>query len=563
MTNRTLLAAVPILVFLLACCASVSAAEPPDSSLQEALRKRLENPPLIPAVGAALHAGAALPDFYQRRLYRPAWIQGEKPAPAAAELLSALAEAQNEGLDPDHYHRQAIQALLTELSDEKPSVERLGDLDLLLTDAFLVLATHYRHGRINPETIDPEWHARRRGGDPGEDLDQALIESVRRTLQNMLPAQPEYAGLKQQLLTYRSLAAAGGWAPIPAGGLLRAGDSGSRVAALRSRLLLTGDLMLHTGGDFFDAEVSAALRRFQHRHGLTADGVLGPATLAALNVPVEARLHQIEVNLERWRWLPADLGDRHVLVNIADFHLYAVEKGETVLDMRVVVGRPYRQTPVFSDRIRYIVFNPYWEVPEQITVKDILPRIVKDPAHLGRLQMKLLQGWGNNVREIDPALVNWSALGTKRFPYRLRQDPGPNNPLGRIKFMFPNAHDIYLHDTPARQLFARDRRSLSSGCIRLEKPLELAEYLLRGSRIGSRSALEQRLAEHKESSASLPQPVPVHILYRTAWVDRQGALHFRPDIYGRDHVLRQALDLTPDGGMRRTATAKSTMPPGS
>jgi L,D-transpeptidase YcbB len=269
---------------------------------------------------------------------------------------------------------------------------------------------------------------------------------------------------------------------------------------------------------------------------------VGRDTLAALNVPTVERVRQLEVNLERWRWLPAELGRRYVLVNIASYQLSVVEENETVLDMRVVVGRPYRRTPVFSDRIRYLVLNPDWQVPDVIARKDIVPQLRKDPAYIERMRFAVLKGWGAQTQEIQPASINWRRINAERFPYRLRQAPGPNNALGRIRFMFPNSHNIYLHDSPARELFRKDSRSFSSGCIRVEKPLELAAYLLRGTSLGNLSELQAELAAGQTRTVPLPEAVPVHLLYWTAWMDGEGVLHFRPDIYGRDLTLRQALE---------------------
>jgi murein L,D-transpeptidase YcbB/YkuD len=314
-----------------------------------------------------------------------------------------------------------------------------------------------------------------------------------------------------------------------------------RVAALAARLVASGELDMHDG-DVFDAPLADAVRRYQTRHGLTADAVVGQATLASLNAPIQARIDRLIVNLERWRWLPETLGERYIIVNIAGFKLDLVEDGEAALSMRVVVGTPFRRTPVFSERISYLVLNPSWHVPHRIAITDKLPLIKANPDYLAQQNYALLQGWGADERVIDPATVDWPAVTRNDFPYRLRQAPGPFNALGRVKFMFPNKFSVYLHDTPARELFGRDARAFSSGCIRLERPLDLAETLLAAEPGWSRTAIDAALATGREQTVRLGRPVPVHLLYWTAWVDpADGTLNFRDDIYGRDTRVLAAL----------------------
>jgi murein L,D-transpeptidase YcbB/YkuD len=251
------------------------------------------------------------------------------------------------------------------------------------------------------------------------------------------------------------------------------------------------------------------------------------------------------VNLERLRWLPDNLGRRHVLVNIAAAELQLVENGEETLSMRVVTGRPYRQTPVFSGEISYLVFNPYWHVPHSIATRDQLPEIQKDRSYLDRLQLKVFQGWGTNAQPIDPSTIDWASLSQNRFPYRIRQEPGPHNALGRVKFMFPNPHSVYLHDTPSRGLFAKAERTFSSGCIRLERPIELAEHLLSDHAQWSPQRIQSVLKNPSaEQSVSLRTRVPVHLQYWTAWADADGTIHFRNDAYQRDGAVLKALNAT-------------------
>lgn len=514
-------------------------------SVEARLRTRLEHLPRpveLVVQGERIHAGQALPEYYERVVYRPAWVAPTGPLPRAERLVEAIRRVDREGLSPDDYHLRAVEPLLKQTS-VGPEAGALTDLELLLSDAFLVLAAHFVSGRVDPVTLDPEWIA------VGSDIDllAALSRAANgstpeRELEALLPAHPGYRSLRQSLDRYRALAAAGSWPIVEEGPVIRPGTSDPRIAAIRRRLAATDPSADASGAQtLYDAALEVAVKGFQTRHGLAPDGVIGSKTLAALNVPVEERVRQIELNLERWRWLPRDLGRRYVVVNIAGFDLEAVEDGATSLEMRVAVGRFYRRTPVFSDTIRYLVFNPYWEVPPRLAVQDKLPEIRQDPSYLERQGFLVLEGWGENERRVDPGEVDWSGLGDGNFPYRLRQTPGPLNALGRVKFMFPNRFNVYLHDTPNREIFVSPERDVSSGCIRVEKPLELAEWLLAGSGRWDRGAIDRVVATGGETTVPLERPTPVHMLYWTAWTDGHGVVQFRRDLYDRDTSLGEAL----------------------
>lgn len=343
--------------------------------------------------------------------------------------------------------------------------------------------------------------------------------------------------LEKSLAQYRQLAAQGGWPQVPLGPTLREGDQNERIPILKKRLVASGDLAAWASqGDFFDEFLDEAVLRFQTRHGLTVDGLVGPKTLRELNVPISERILQLGASLERCQPLPPLLERRHILVNIADFTLKLYEDGKLVLAMPVIVGRAYRQTPVFNGRISSLILNPSWNVPHSIATKDLLPKIKKDPDYLRQMHLRVTRDWTLNT-EIDPATIKWARLSRAYFPYRLRQDPGPDNALGRVKFPFPNPYDVYLHDTPARELFDKDARTFSSGCIRLAKPLELAVYLLQGTPLGSMEALIEEIAnEEPQQKVIIPSPIAVHIVYLTAWVDPDGTVQFRPDVYKRNPV---------------------------
>jgi murein L,D-transpeptidase YcbB/YkuD len=522
-----------IVIFILLSSQGTFAA---DDEVAASLRRLSD----VRTVGAEkLHQSRMLARFYRERQFQPAWSADRQLLPPVAELLAALPAAAGEGLDPRHYHLST----LTELSQRiriAPTPQVVAELDLLLSDAFMTLAVHYLNGRIAPGQVDDDWHIPREEADPLRMLNQALASGrIHDSLQALLPADPAYAALRNAWQDLQLLAAVGGWPRLTFKPPLRPGASGPEVVALRQRLIVSGDLpATEESGETFDAGLEAAVWRFQTRHGLAADRVVGPQTLAALNVPAAERARQLAVNLERRRWLPRVLGERHLRVNLPAFQLELLEKGEKVLDMRVIVGRLVRQTPAFVGRMTYLVLNPYWEVPPNLAVADLLPKIQADPDYLVENGIKVFTFSGI---QRNPAAIDWQQLGRGNFPYHLRQDPGPKNALGRIKFMFPNRHNIYLHDTPTPKLFEREQRTFSSGCIRVEKPLELAQRLLRGTPLASPAVLEVALAKTVSEVVSLPISVPVYLLYLTAWVEADGTLNFRPDLYKRDLRLAAAL----------------------
>lgn len=517
-----------------------------ETPLEARLRNRIEAGVLtdsLEVMDERIHARATMRELYPERGYQPIWVDenGLLPRGVVFETWLATVPALH-GLRPQDYHLSIIDEL-----DRSDRIGAMVDLELAATDAFLMVGSHFLAGRLNPETLDPEWVADRRHRPLAPLLERASrSDDPGVVLEELLPRDPAYEALVQRLADLRHLRDAGGWDAVEPGPTLREGDDGNRVTALARRLAATQDLEDAASHETFDADVVRGVRNFQSRHGLAADGVVGQATLGALNVPVQARIDQIIVNLERWRWLPEDLGDFYVLVNIAGFRLDVIENRRSVLDMRVVVGQPYRRTPVFSSRIAYLVLNPYWEVPPSIAERDKLPLIRANPRYLTDQGFELLRGWGEQQRTVDPATVDWAGVSARNFPYRLRQRPGMYNALGRIKFMFPNKFSVYLHDTPSRELFSRDARAFSSGCIRLAAPLDLAELLLSDQPAWSRGAIDAAVASGREQTVRLSRQVPVHLLYWTAWIDNDdGKLRFRDDVYGRDDPVLRELRETP------------------
>jgi murein L,D-transpeptidase YcbB/YkuD len=354
-----------------------------------------------------------------------------------------------------------------------------------------------------------------------------------------VPTSRRYVQLQAALKRYRALAAKGGWKKVSAGPTLKPGMKDPRIVEVRNRLRVTGDLT-KTSPDptEFDDVLKAAIKRFQDRHGLTEDGAVGRNTLAAMNIPVERRIRQIEINMERRRWMPDDLGQKYVWVNIADFYLKVVQRTETIYTARIVVGKTYTRTPIFSSTMKYILINPRWNVPYSIASKEMLPKIKKDPGYLSRNRYELL---GPNGKPLDPHSVDWADVSRRNFRYFIRQQAGPGNALGRMAFMFPNKFNVFIHDTNARHLFGRTVRAFSHGCMRLEHPARLAVLLLRGKQGWTMDRLQRVIATEKPASIYLPKPLPVHVTYITAWADRDGTVNFRRDIYKRDAALIKAL----------------------
>ncbi len=491
---------------------------------------------------------AAIRTLYVRRQYRAVWSDERGPTRLADDLVGALRRADREGLRSDDYQLADIEAALTALRAPGAAItpDQLAKLDLLLTSAFLDYGSHLLAGRVRPD-LRPAGLARRPSPDMVAALQAALeSEDIAGTLDTLAPRHDGYRRLRDALARYRAVAAEGGWPAIPDGPVLRRGDRSPRVTALRQRLR-EDDTRISRGDDVFDEDVEAALKSFQRRHGLEPDGTVGPATRTALNVPIERRIAQMELNLERSRWLPQDLGRRHILVNIAAFELQVVNGRDVELAMRVVVGHPDNRTPLLTDTIQYLVLNPYWHVPRDIAAGELLPKVRENASYLAQQRLRVFTDSGPDAREVDPATVDWSAVTSSDFPFVLRQDPGAFNSLGRVKFMFPNPFSVYLHDTPARGLFNQAERDLSHGCIRVEQPVELAEYLLRQTGRWNRAALVRALDDTAavDLEVQLPEPMPVHLYYWTAWADEDGTVQFRRDIYGDDAPLLTALRAPP------------------
>lgn len=486
--------------------------------------------------------------FYDKRQYSPAWVTERGLRPQAEELLQAIDGTVAEGLEPSRYQRDRLATLVQEIAelrsyDDPEAQRRLAYADMHLTYTYLTLASHVATGRQQPTTLRIDWYTKPRNVDLDSRLEKALADegNLVESLRTLRPPEEGYKPLVDALNRYREIAKQGGWPMVPEGEM-KQGARGPAVAALRARLRAEGYLSGEQQDQdaVYDQALAGAVAAFQKRHGFDPTGVVDKDTLEDLNVPVEARLQQIQLNLERWRWMPSDLGERYIRVNIPEFKMALVEGGKPTLEMRVVVGKAQQnRTPVFSDKMTYLELNPAWNLPPGIVAEEIVPASGGDPGYLARKNLEVVQGY-DDPQPVDPYSIDMAQLGSNGSPYRLRQRPGPDNPLGQVKFMFPNEHDIYLHDTPADHLFAKEERAFSHGCIRLERPMELANVLLKGSE-WTPEKLQAVLASGEQTTVSLPKPLPVHLLYFTAWVDESGTLQFRRDVYGHDTKLAKAL----------------------
>ncbi|TNF48402.1 MAG: peptidoglycan-binding protein [Deltaproteobacteria bacterium] len=482
--------------------------------------------------------------LYEQREYQPVWFDGWRLSPEARTLLEYLRNAGALGLCGNEYLLTELEGLLRIQADFSRHSLPLAPanralLDLFLSQAFLTYATHMVEGQVDPALAHVDWRARRRKADLLKLLDYATRNHrIGQVLEGLSPPHEGYRLLVETLLRYQELSALGGWPEIPSGPSIRPGGRDERLPLIRALLSKTGDLAdsVVTTTDY-DHETEEALRLFQFRHGLVDDGVVGPKTLAALNVSVEERIRQIELNLERWRWMPKSFGKRHIRVNVADFSLKVVEDDEIVMQMPVIVGTRYRKTPVFSARMTYLEFAPYWTVPPTILREDKLPKIKSNPAYLEEKHFRILSRQEKGVF-VDTEGIDWDTVEAETFPGLLRMEPGPWNPLGSVKFMFPNRFNVYLHDTNETYLFSNNVRSFSSGCIRVERPRELAFYLLENE-LGAERL--QELFEAVTPEQVPIKPLPVHVQYWTAWVSPEGLIHFRRDVYFRDLDLDVAL----------------------
>jgi murein L,D-transpeptidase YcbB/YkuD len=528
-----------VLFVMLTAASPVSADQDPAAGAMKARLDALETAGVLEIGGARITARDILSAVYEKRGFRPMWTDSGR----VQELLALIAAAPADGLDSADY-------FLTELQAQVAKAEASGappdqaDLDILLTESLLRFGYHQLFGKVNPAALDSDINFTRKflgDREPEVAIPEIIASPVplQQQLDDSVHRSPVYRTLQRHLADYRRINDAGGWPRVAAGETLRKGDNDPRVVTLRERLIVTGDLPAgsDTRSPIFDEALEAAVIGFQARHALAADGVVGKQSYEAMNVPVETRIDQLRLSLERLRWVRGDRAERFIAANIAGYRVFFVNDNELIWTSRAMVGKAYRQTPVFRGTLSYLEINPTWTVPPTILKQDVLPAIKRDPAYLQTRNMSVIDRQG---RKVDPATIDWTSL-EGGFPYAIRQEPGPKNALGEIKFIFPNEHAVFLHDTPNRSLFARPERAFSSGCIRVENPFALAELILNDPAQWDQAALLKVRDSRARERVKTPK-LPVLILYLTASVQADGQARFLKDVYARDAAVLAALN---------------------
>jgi L,D-transpeptidase YcbB len=483
--------------------------------------------------------------FYTHRHFRLAWSHRGEFLPQANMYLNIIKNTDQDGFEIERFHNQnlwQLYKLATERNSRIIDQKKLRrDLDILFTGSFFKYAKAKWKGSIDPKK--DEWYVTPKKFKYGKTLETILSDKISKNpFEQAEPLHKEYHKLKAVLTQYKQIKDLGGWLPISLKGKkhLSKGDTNPAAFSLSKRLLLTNDIYLPHNDSVFDTALELGVRNFQARHGLSIDGIVAGETLVELNISVEERIKQLEINMERWRWVPEKISDSYILVNIPEFVLHVYEKDKEIWNMKVIVGKQGSETPIFNDELEFIVINPNWNVPRDIAIKEILPLLQKDSTYLESMNMEMFEG--ERSREAVPSeSVDWKSVNEQNFNYRFRQKPGTDNALGTIKFLFPNEYDVYLHDTPTHSLFERFQRGFSHGCIRIEEPLKLANYLLKNDPVWTEDKIMNTIDSGEEKYIKLTKKTPVFILYFTTWVDSKGLVHFHKDIYGHDKRLAAAL----------------------
>ncbi|WP_455209108.1 L,D-transpeptidase family protein [Kaarinaea lacus] len=470
--------------------------------------------------------------FYAQRQYQPVWFDKTGLGTRAQTWLKTIESADSHGLDPGDYQLGFFQRH----TNDGPASLRVW-VELQLTRALILYIEHMQVGRLKPKDMNLDWHIVKPPVDTLAWLQRILnADDFQQALDSLQPPHAGYRRLHAALVKYLAVQSKGGWPTIPDGPVLQIADSDEQVVLLRRRLQAEGDLLIEpvTGKWLFDETVKEAVEHFQVRYGIDVDGVVGPETRTAMNIPIDERIQQMQLNLERWRWLPQDLGEHYILVNTAGYELAAYEHNKLLFITRIIAGTPERSTPAVAGPLQGIVFNPYWYIPRTIALNDILPLQQRNPNYLKTMDIRVFKNSQTALTEVQAERINWAQLNEDNFPYQLRQDPGPKNSLGSIKFKFANDFALYLHDTPKKRLFDRETRAFSSGCIRVENAIDLADYLLQNNNHWTKQKIQEIIDSGETVSVDLKTPIQLYLVYWTAWVGSDDHVYFRKDIYGWD-----------------------------
>lgn len=502
--------------------------------------------------------------FYKQNQFMPVWNKNGNLHSSVKDFLQIINRSYEDGLSPKKYHIDEINALLKKIKTKYPDknfwdfsannlenspelIHLLGDLDLLLTDSFFLYTLNLVYGEhivTNKNKKGKSFYFSQMFAKKSinliDEFNKALNGNLKIVLSDLVPRYRGYVQLKERLLEYRAIAKNGGWQKIPFGKKLTVGDKGIRVALLQKRLLTTGEFDIEEknikNDAVFDSNLEDAVSRFQDSHDLDVDGEVATETLRALNVPVSTRIRQIQVNMDRLRWLPNELGRNFIIINIPNFLLEAYDRNRVVLDIPVIVGRMGWRSCILSSKITSLELNPYWYVPRNIAVKEILPELKNDATFLKQNDIRAFQNINGQDIEIDSTKVNWSKVESSNFQFLFRQNPGVLNPLGKIKFVFPNNCTMFLHDTPMPDLFEYSRRDFSHGCIRVGKPLDLAAYLSKNQNSWTQEKILNKINSGQSETIKLTNPIDIYVIYKTVWVDTNDVLQFREDIYNMDNI---------------------------
>ena len=488
--------------------------------------------------------------FYRDRNYRLAWFKNGELVPQADKFMEVISRAEDEGLDPNDYKLKDFNQMYKayqDTKDEAAKEKQQKELDIALTASYFHYGTDYYKGLVNPKKNENiSWKVKKNKIKLNKALETILKERESKyPYYEFAPLHPQYDRLRAALKKYRGLHQEfGEWPTVGEVKKLGLNESSLHVATIRKRLLIEYDpkkartYKAHND-TVFDASLEQLVKKFQALNGVKADGVVGPATVKLMNIPLEDRIDQLIINMERWRWIPKKFEDKYIFVNIPEYTMHVVEDKKEVLTMKVIVGKELNSTPIFSDKLEYVVFSPYWNVPKSIVENEIKPAMLRNPNFIESQDMEIVSGQGKNLKRISPHSIDWNSVTAKNFKYLIRQRPGPKNALGLVKFIFPNTFNVYLHDTPYDKLFNQDQRGFSHGCVRVERPAELAEYLLQGYSEWKPGKINEAMNTKDEQWVTLKEKVPVYIVYFTSWVQDNGEVLFYQDLYGHDKKLKK------------------------
>lgn len=513
-----------------------------DLSVEEILEDKIlakETQGTVIVEGIELFSQVELPKFYTNREFELAWTSYKN----RRDLIESLESSYDEGLSPEDYHLDRIRKLMAKSDKAKLSKTETADLDLLMTDALILYASHLLEGKLEQSEIRKNWDVERNAGPSNPDSLLTITlhnQNIKQVFEDFKPHHYMYDLMKFHLKRLRKESAQGGWPWVSDGEVLKPGDTAGRVAEIRKYLIAVGDLKesLVENKNIFDKDLEQGVKKFQWRHKLTQDGVIGKGTVEQMQVPVEDRIDMLLLNLERTRWIFHQPDEDFLLVNIAGFHVKRFTNRKEVFNSRAIVGKYHKESPIFKGVMEYIVINPTWILPYSIATHETLPNLKKDPGYLEEKHMEVMD---NKGKLLNPSSIDWNQYTSGNFPFIIRQKAGPWNALGEVKFIFPNKYAVYLHDTPSRGLYNQQDRAFSHGCIRTEDKWGLLMSLMNDPEVWNMEKINEILESGETTKIYLPKPINIYLIYLTAAVDEDNNLMFMKDVYKRDDAVLKAL----------------------